>query len=151
MMDAVGWADEMRVGLLGTTRRVWGETRCEGPAATPAGAGVVLPVAGRRSTAGSALVVLESDHAGIGRTDAGGSDHNRDRSGGTRVGSGTEPPGWEWVWELEAQGPDQTLVTQTYDWSRVTDKELLAKHLFPLVSEDQLEQSLSKVAEIVAS
>jgi hypothetical protein len=65
--------------------------------------------------------------------------------------AGTEPPGWEWVWELEAQGPDQTLVTQTYDWSRVTDKELLAKHLFPLVSEDQLEQSLSKIAELVAS
>lgn len=65
--------------------------------------------------------------------------------------AGTEPPGWEWVWELEAQGPDQTLVTQTYDWSRVTDKELLAKNLFPLVGEDQLEQSLGKVAELVAS
>ncbi|MGN6415828.1 SRPBCC family protein [Flexivirga sp.] len=64
--------------------------------------------------------------------------------------AGTQPPGWEWVWELTPQGPDQTEVSQTYDWSRVTDKELLSQNLFPLVSRDQLEDTLAKVAELVA-
>ena len=38
--------------------------------------------------------------------------------------AGEEPPGWQWVWELESQGSDTTLVRLTYDWSRVTDEEL---------------------------
>ncbi|PRY56332.1 hypothetical protein BCF74_11949 [Knoellia remsis] len=61
--------------------------------------------------------------------------------------AGTDPKGWEWVWELEAQGPDQTLATLTYDWSKVTDPELLKKVKFPLVKEEQLEDSLAKLAE----
>ena len=35
--------------------------------------------------------------------------------------AGTEPPGWQWVWELAPQGPDSTEVTHTYDWTRLTD------------------------------
>lgn len=61
--------------------------------------------------------------------------------------AGTDPLGWEWVWRLEQQGPDQTLVTHTYDWSKVTDKEVLEKVSFPLVSEHQLEETLAKLAE----
>ncbi len=61
--------------------------------------------------------------------------------------AGTEPPGWEWVWELEPQGPDSTLVRHTYDWSKVTDKELLQKVKFPLVTEAQLEDTLVKLDE----
>ena len=61
--------------------------------------------------------------------------------------AGTEPFGWEWVWRLEQQGPDQTLVTHTYDWSKVTDKEILQKVSFPLVSQGQLEDTLAKLAE----
>ncbi|MGI8678312.1 MAG: SRPBCC family protein [Jatrophihabitans sp.] len=64
--------------------------------------------------------------------------------------AGTEPPGWEWVWELEAQGPNSTLVTLTYDWGKVTDKALLAKNLFPLVSKHELDGSLAKLAEAVS-
>ena len=41
--------------------------------------------------------------------------------------AGTEPPGWEWLWELEPQGPNETLVRHTYDWSKVTDKKLLER------------------------
>lgn len=62
--------------------------------------------------------------------------------------AGTEPKGWEWMYELEQQGPKETLVTLTYDWSKVTDKELLRKVSFPLVEEHALEQSLAKLAEI---
>jgi uncharacterized protein YndB with AHSA1/START domain len=62
-----------------------------------------------------------------------------------------EPPGWEWMWELEADGSDSTEVTLTYDWDKVTDKALLQKLSFPLVSQDQLEDSLANLAAAVAS
>jgi uncharacterized protein YndB with AHSA1/START domain len=59
---------------------------------------------------------------------------------------GTEPPGWEWMWELAPNGHDSTDVTLTYDWSKVTDKNLLKKVKFPLVSAEQLDDSLAKLA-----
>ncbi|MEJ7630012.1 MAG: hypothetical protein WKF54_10515 [Nocardioidaceae bacterium] len=65
--------------------------------------------------------------------------------------AGTEPPGWEWVWELDAQGPNSTSVSLTYDWEKVTDSNVLSKVSFPLVSEDQLDESLSHLAEAVSS
>jgi uncharacterized protein YndB with AHSA1/START domain len=64
--------------------------------------------------------------------------------------AGTEPPGWEWLWELKSQGTGSTDVTLTYDWSRVTDEDLLAKVSFPLVSRSQLEDSLGNLASAVA-
>ena len=63
--------------------------------------------------------------------------------------TGTEPPGWEWLYELKSEGSDSTTVTLTYDWSRVTDKELLKKVHFPLVSASQLEDSLASLASAV--
>ena len=65
--------------------------------------------------------------------------------------AGTEPPGWEWVYELKAEDAGDTLVSLTYDWSRVTDKELLKKISFPLVTQDQLESSLASLAGAVGS
>ncbi|MBZ5737239.1 SRPBCC family protein [Nocardioides mangrovi] len=61
----------------------------------------------------------------------------------------TEPPGWEWVWELTAQGSGATDVRLTYDWGKVTDPAILEKVRFPLVSEDQLEESLNLLAAAV--
>ena len=63
--------------------------------------------------------------------------------------AGTEPPGWEWLWELKSTGSDSTDVSLTYDWSKVTDPELLKKVSFPLVSQDQLEASLNALASAV--
>ena len=63
--------------------------------------------------------------------------------------AGQEPPGWEWMWELEPQGSDTTLVRHTYDWSGVTDKDLLAKVGFPLVTEQQLDDTLVRLEEAV--
>jgi len=60
--------------------------------------------------------------------------------------AGTEPPGWEWLWELRAGGSDATTVTLTYDWTKVSDPELLKKVRFPLVSKAQLEDSLANLA-----
>ncbi len=65
--------------------------------------------------------------------------------------TGTEPPGWEWLWELAPEGPDSTVVTLTYDWSKVTDKDVLRQVSFPMVTEEQLEESLANLAEAVSS
>ncbi|MGJ9413802.1 SRPBCC family protein [Aeromicrobium sp. CF4.19] len=64
--------------------------------------------------------------------------------------AGQEPPGWEWLWELEAKGTDATTATLTYDWSKVSDPELLAKISFPLVPQSALEESLGALAAAVA-
>ena len=64
--------------------------------------------------------------------------------------AGTEPPGWEWMWELEPSGPNSTDVTLTYDWSKVQDKALVAKVGFPLVSRTELEHSVAALAEAVS-
>ena len=64
--------------------------------------------------------------------------------------AGTEPKGWEWMYELTPEGTDQTVVTLTYDWSKVTDKELLKKVSFPLIQEEALEDSLARLASAVA-
>jgi uncharacterized protein YndB with AHSA1/START domain len=64
--------------------------------------------------------------------------------------AGNEPPGWEWMWELAPHGPNSTEVTLTYDWGKVTDKNLLKKISFPLVAKDQLEDSLSRLAETIS-
>ena len=62
----------------------------------------------------------------------------------------TPPPGWEWVWELVAQGSESTEVTLTYDWSNVSDPDVLKKVRFPLVSESELEESLGRLAAAVS-
>lgn len=63
--------------------------------------------------------------------------------------AGTEPPGWQWVWELTPQGSDSTLVRHTYDWSGV-DAKLREKLPFPAVSEKQLADTLGNLAAAVA-
>lgn len=63
--------------------------------------------------------------------------------------AGQQPPGWEWSYELTPESPERTGVSLTYDWSRVTDKEILKQVSFPLISEEQLEGSLAKLAAAV--
>jgi uncharacterized protein YndB with AHSA1/START domain len=64
--------------------------------------------------------------------------------------AGEEPPGWEWVWELTSQGHDSTEISLTYDWSAVTDKDVLKQVSFPAVSEEDLESSLGNLAAAVS-
>lgn len=61
----------------------------------------------------------------------------------------TEPLGWEWLYELKAQGSGSTEVSLTYDWSKVTDEKLLEKVGFPAIPEEDLEQSLNLLAAAV--
>ena len=63
--------------------------------------------------------------------------------------AGQEPPGWQWVWELEAEGSEATKVRHTYDWSNVTDEDLLSKISFPLVEQAQLESTLDRLSQSV--
>ncbi|WP_026536307.1 SRPBCC family protein [Arthrobacter sp. H14] len=63
---------------------------------------------------------------------------------------GEEPPGWQWVWELTPKGPDSTEVSITYDWSGVTDKDVLKKVSFPAVPQEDLESSLENLAATVS-
>ena len=45
----------------------------------------------------------------------------------------------------------ETLVRHTYDWSKVTDKKLLEHAKFPLVTKDQLTDTLARLAAATPS
>ena len=51
--------------------------------------------------------------------------------------------GHSYTWELEPSGGG-TKVTQTYDWSGVTDEQF--RGFFPMVSEQQLDDSIDRAA-----
>lgn len=55
-----------------------------------------------------------------------------------------KPGGHTYTWELEPTESGGTAVTQTYDWSGVTDPTF--KGLFPMLNEDALLESIDKVA-----
>ena len=78
-----------------------------------------------------------------------GYDHNKLLAWQTAV-AGTEPAGWEWVWELQALGSDSTEVALTYDWAKVTDPKTLKTVSFPMISKEELEESLNKLAAAVS-
>lgn len=52
--------------------------------------------------------------------------------------------GHTYTWELSPSGGGQTTVTQTYDWSGVTDEQF--RGFFPMVSEDQISDSIDRAA-----
>ena len=53
------------------------------------------------------------------------------------------------VEELEAEGSEATRVRHTYDWSNVTDQQLLEKIGFPLVSQADMEAALTNLDQAV--
>ncbi|WP_394213958.1 SRPBCC family protein [Brachybacterium vulturis] len=61
----------------------------------------------------------------------------------------TEPLGWEWLYELKPRGAGSTEVSLTYDWSKVTDPKLLEHVGFPMIPQEDLEQSLNLLAAAV--
>jgi uncharacterized protein YndB with AHSA1/START domain len=69
----------------------------------------------------------------------------RDRALGWAPGPVDHDPfGHTFTFTLEPNGDDQTLVTLTYDWSAVTDEQLLAT--MPRVSKEELSRSLDRLA-----
>ena len=61
------------------------------------------------------------------------------------------PMGWQWIWELDSVGSDTTEVTLSYDWSGVSDKDVLKQVKFPPWSEEDLEGSLAKMAAVLTA
>lgn len=59
------------------------------------------------------------------------------------------PLGWEWLYELTPRGSDSTEVSLTYDWSKVTDPKLLKNVTFPMIPQEDLEESLNQLAAAV--
>lgn len=59
---------------------------------------------------------------------------------------GARPPGHLWRWELEPVDETHTLVTHTYDWSRLTDENRFA--LARATTADKLRASVDKLAEL---
>jgi Polyketide cyclase / dehydrase and lipid transport len=61
-------------------------------------------------------------------------------------GVGRDPVGYQWSWELIAEDDGTTTVVHAYDWSGVTDPEMLARITFPRVSPEQMESSVQNLA-----
>jgi len=59
---------------------------------------------------------------------------------------GRRPPGHLWRWELEPAGASRTRVTQTYDWTRLTDQNRLPRAR--ATTADRLRASLDRLAAL---
>jgi len=61
---------------------------------------------------------------------------------------GREPPGHLWRWELEPIDAAHTRVTQTYDWTELTDRSRLPRAR--LTTPERLAASLERLAQVAA-
>jgi uncharacterized protein YndB with AHSA1/START domain len=59
---------------------------------------------------------------------------------------GQEPPGHLWRWELEPIDSSRTLVTHTYDWTRLTDEGRIPRA--KATTADRLQASLDRLAAL---
>jgi uncharacterized protein YndB with AHSA1/START domain len=59
---------------------------------------------------------------------------------------GKKPPGHLWRWQLEPLDESRTLVTHTYDWSRLTDEMRLP--IARGMTADKLQASIERLAEL---
>lgn len=59
---------------------------------------------------------------------------------------GEAPPGHLWRWELEPLDDAHTRVTHTYDWTRLTDAQRLARARS--TTSDKLRASLDRLAQV---
>lgn len=59
---------------------------------------------------------------------------------------GRRPPGHLWRWELQPAGSSRTLVTHTYDWSRLTDRKRLPRARW--TTAERLRESLDRLAAL---
>lgn len=59
---------------------------------------------------------------------------------------GQAPPGHLWAWDLEPLDPSRTLVTHTYDWTRLADPQRLARA--QATTAERLQASLDRLAAL---
>lgn len=75
--------------------------------------------------------------------------YDRDKAIGWATGpAGKEPFGHTFSYQLEPDGDDRTVVTQTYDWSAVTAERVLK--LCPVVSAAALAGTLDRLESVLA-
>jgi uncharacterized protein YndB with AHSA1/START domain len=94
---------------------------------------------------GDVLIMdLHADDIGHSQSQSVVTTYVRDRALGWSPGPvGRDPFGYTFTFTLEPDGDDQTLVTLTYDWSAVTDEQLLAT--MPRVSREELIRTLDRL------
>jgi hypothetical protein len=110
------------------------------------GSGMVRAAAGAAPiTAAGEVFTMSMFRPGLGdyRTD----NHVLDFTPGRRLAwatarEGQPPPGVRWVWALDPTDDRRTIVTHTYDWTDVTDPEVLARVSFPRVQPGELVATL---------
>jgi uncharacterized protein YndB with AHSA1/START domain len=65
--------------------------------------------------------------------------------------AGQPPAGVRWRWQLDPAGPGRTTVVHTYDWTNVSDPEVLAAGAFPRVPAVALRQSIRRLVALAAA
>ncbi len=63
--------------------------------------------------------------------------------------AGAAPTGFFWEFELQSEDELTTEVVHTYDWSAVTDPAVLERVGFPMVTAEQMQTTLDKLAAAV--
>jgi uncharacterized protein YndB with AHSA1/START domain len=61
---------------------------------------------------------------------------------------GAQPVGMRWRWELAPLDDGRTLVVHTYDWSGITDPDVLARITLPRVPAEDLERSVRRLGAL---
>lgn len=64
---------------------------------------------------------------------------------------GEEPLGIRWSWEFDVGPKGETVITQTCDWSRVTDERYLATYTLPRITADEMRASVKRLIDLVSS
>jgi len=64
---------------------------------------------------------------------------------------GAQPIGVRWDWQFDVGPNRETQITQTCDWSRVTDERYLATRALPRVSEHQMRRSIATLITLASS
>jgi uncharacterized protein YndB with AHSA1/START domain len=91
------------------------------------------------------IMELHAKHFGHHQSQSVVTTYVRDRAIGWSSGPvGGEPFGYTFTFTLEPDGNDHTLVTETYDWSAVTDAQVLAT--MPRVSSEDMSRTLDRLA-----
>lgn len=67
------------------------------------------------------------------------------------AGAGQPPIGVRWDWQFDVGEKGATLITQTCDWSRVTDERYLATYTLPRVSADDMRATIKRLIDLVGS
>ncbi|WP_134321973.1 hypothetical protein [Cumulibacter soli] len=63
----------------------------------------------------------------------------------------TPPVGVRWDWQFDVGPKGETVVTQTCDWSQVTDAGYLEHNRLPRVTSDEMRQTIRRLIDQVSS